>query len=102
MSSSRFLVEATGKHRKSSRNVMKSEVEALTEFWQREAFHREDGKYCRWVMQMLTFFRVFIQAYLDCVHAYCSLVRLLSIGRPAVERRSYEIFWNNDSVKQTN
>lgn len=27
------------------------------------------------------------------MHAYCSLVRLLSIGRPAVERKSYEIFF---------
>lgn len=51
-------------------------------FWQREAFHRE----------RLTFFRVFIQVYLNCVHASCSLVRLLSIRRPAVGRKSYEIF----------
>lgn len=36
MSSSRFLVEATGKHRKSSRNVMKSEGGALTECSGRE------------------------------------------------------------------
>lgn len=54
------------------------------------------------MMQRLTFFRVFIQVYLNCVHAYCSFVGLLSIGRPAVEWKSYEIFLNNDSVKQTN
>lgn len=36
------------------------------------------------------------------MRAYCSFVGLLSIGRPAVEWKSYEIFLNNDSVKQTN